>query len=174
MIANKSSGQLACDLPYNRHLSTEMRERPKFKPRSFDMKLQLKTIFLTAGLSALLGSSILSAQSQKAVASIPFAYHVGEQTFSPGKYTIGQTQTPGIFLLQQNQTGHAIFMPVTNEGTREKEAWQLTFSCYAGQCSLSQVSMAGDSYTLRTKPFPRLAKNQLGVVALVSVPLLSH
>jgi hypothetical protein len=174
MIANKSSGQLACDLPYNRHLSTEMRERPKFKPRSFDMKLQLKTIFLTAGLSALLGSSILSAQSQKAVANIPFAYHVGEQTFSPGKYTIGQTQTPGIFLLQQNQTGHGIFMPVTNEGTREKEAWQLTFSCYAGQCSLSQVSMAGDSYTLRTKPFPRLAKNQLGVVALVSVPLLSH
>jgi hypothetical protein len=138
------------------------------------MKLQLKSIFLTAGLSALLGSSTLSAQSQKAVANIPFAYHVGEQTFSPGKYTIGQTHTPGIFALQQNETGHSIFMPVINEGTGKKDAWKLTFSCYAGQCSLSQVWMAGDSYTLRARPFPRLAKNQLGLVALVSVPLRSH
>jgi hypothetical protein len=138
------------------------------------MKLQLKTIFLTAGLSALLGSSTLSAQSQKAVASIPFAYHVGEQTFTPGKYTIGQTQSPGVFVLRQNETGHSIFMPVINEGTNEKDAWKLTFSCYAGECSLSQVWIAGDSYALRAKPFPRLAKNQLGLVALVSVPLRSH
>ncbi|MFL6352228.1 MAG: hypothetical protein ACJ74Z_10310 [Bryobacteraceae bacterium] len=138
------------------------------------MKLQLTTIFLTAGLSALLGSSTLNAQSQKAVASIPFAYHVGDKTFSPGKYTIGETQTQGLFLLRQNETGDAIFMPVIDQGTREKDGWKLTFSCYANECSLSQVSMAGDSYTLRTRPFPRLAKNQLGVVALVSVPLLSH
>jgi hypothetical protein len=138
------------------------------------MKLQLKSIFLTAGLSALLGSFALSAQSQKAVANIPFAYHVGEQTFSPGKYMIGQTQSSGVFVLQQKETGHSIFMPVTNEGTQAKNTWNLTFSCYAGECSLSQVAMAGDTYTLRTKSYPRVANNHLGVAALVSVPLLSH
>jgi hypothetical protein len=138
------------------------------------MKLQLTTIFLTAGLSALLGSAILSGQSQRAVANIPFAYHVGDQTFSAGKYTIAETSSQGIFALKQNETGHSIFMPVINEGTGAKDAWKLTFSCYAGECSLAQVWMAGDSYTLRAKSFPRVAKNQLGVVALVSVPLLSH
>ena len=138
------------------------------------MKRHLTTIVLTAGLSVLLGSSTLSAQSQKAVASIPFAYHVGEKTFSPGKYTIGETRSPGVFVLQENETGHSIFMPVINEGTNEKDAWKLTFSCYAGQCSLSQVWLAGDSYSLRSRPFPRLAKNQLGLVALVSVPLRPH
>ena len=51
------------------------------------MKQHLRNIVLTAGLSVLLGSSTLSAQTQTAVANIPFAYHVGQQTFSAGKYT---------------------------------------------------------------------------------------
>jgi hypothetical protein len=55
------------------------------------MKRHLHNIVLTAGLSVLLGSSTLSAQSQKAVANIPFAYHVGENTLSPGKYAIAKT-----------------------------------------------------------------------------------
>jgi hypothetical protein len=137
------------------------------------MKLQLKTIFLTAGLSALLGSSTLSAQSQKAAATIPFAYHVGQQTLSAGKYIVQQTNSPGILQLRDNTSGHAIFVPVLPADTGKTES-KLTFSCYSGDCSLSQIWMAGDVYSLRTKSFPREAKNQLGVVALVSVPLLSH
>src|SRR5207248_34833 len=85
---------------------------PKSKPREAFMKRHLKNIVLTAGLSVLLGSSTLNAQGQNATANIPFAYHVGEQTFSPGKYTIGQTQSQGVFVLRQNDTGHAIFMLV--------------------------------------------------------------
>jgi hypothetical protein len=136
------------------------------------MKQHLRNIVLTAGLSILLGSSTLSAQDQKAVADIPFAYHVGEQTFSAGKYTVGQTHVQGIFVVRQNATGHAIFMPVQAQGTGEKDAWKLTFACYAGECSLSQIWLAGDSYKLRARPSVHLAKNQTGVVAMVSVPLL--
>jgi hypothetical protein len=135
------------------------------------MKRHLKNIVLTAGLSVLLGSSTLNAQDQKATANIPFAYHVGEQTFSPGKYTIGETQAHGFFVLRQNDTGHAIFMAVQAQGTGTKDAWQLTFGCYAGQCSLDQIWLAGDSYKLRRQPNVRLAKNQTGVVAMISVPL---
>jgi hypothetical protein len=137
------------------------------------MKLQLKTIFLTAGLSALLGSSTLSAQSQKAVASIPFAYNVGQQTLSAGKYIVEETNSHGVLQLRDNTSGHAIFVPVLPADTGKTES-KLTFSCYSGDCSLSQIWMAGDVYSVRAKPFPREAKNQLGVVALVSVPLLSH
>ena len=131
------------------------------------MKRHLNNIVLAAGLSVLLGTSTLSAQSQKAVANIPFAYHVGQQTFSPGKYTVGQTRSPGVFALRETATGHDTFMPVVQQGTGDKDAWDLTFSCYAGECSLSQIRMAGDSYDLTTKPPVRLGK----VAAMISVPL---
>jgi hypothetical protein len=94
------------------------------------MKRHLNNIVLAAGLSVLLGSSTLSAQSQKAVASIPFAYHVGQQTFSPGKYAVGQTRAPGVFALRETATGQEIFMPVVQQSTGDKDAWNLTFSCY--------------------------------------------
>ncbi|MFL6351420.1 MAG: hypothetical protein ACJ74Z_06180 [Bryobacteraceae bacterium] len=131
------------------------------------MKRHLNNIVLTAGLSVVLGSSILSAQSQKAVANIPFAYHVGEKTFSAGNYTVAKSTLPGVFALRETDTGRGIFMSVTPQGTSAKEAWNLTFSCYAGECSLSQIRMASDSYNLTARPPVRLGK----VAAMISVPL---
>src|SRR4051794_22987858 len=136
------------------------------------MKRHLNNIVLTAGLSVLLGSSILSAQSQKAVANIPFAYHVGEKTFSPGEYTIAKSSSSqGVFALRETDTNRAIFMSVIPEGTGAKNASKLTFSCYADGCSLSEIWLAGDSYKLTARPPVRLANNRLGVAAMISVPL---
>jgi hypothetical protein len=135
------------------------------------MKTHLNNIVLTAGLSVLLGSSTLSAQNQKAVANIPFAYHVGEQTFSSGTYTVAETQAQGVVVLLQTETGRAIFLPVLLHDMGRKDAWNLTFSCYAGDCSLSQIRMAGNAYKLTTRPPVRVANNQLGVAAMISVPL---
>jgi hypothetical protein len=135
------------------------------------MKQHLRNIVLTAGFSVLLGSSTLSAQTHRAVANIPFAYHVGQQTFSAGKYTVAKTSSQGVFALRETKTGHAIFMPVTQQDTGAKDAWNLTFSCYAGDCSLSQIQMASESYKLRARPPVRVANNQLGVAAMISVPL---
>jgi hypothetical protein len=137
------------------------------------MKLQLKHIVLTAGLSALLGSLTLSAQDQKELATIPFAYHVGQKTLPPGTYMIQETSTRSVLQIREKTSGHSILVPVINEDTGKNDA-KLTFGCYAGQCSLSQIWMAGDVYNLRARPFPREAKNQMGVVALVSIPLLSR
>lgn len=137
------------------------------------MKLHLRTIVLSAGLSALLGSIALSAQDQKEVANIPFAYHVGQQTLPAGKYTVQETSTRGVLQLRDNASRHSIFVPVINEDTGKNDS-KLTFGCYGDQCSLSEIWMAGDVYKLRAKPFPREAKNQIGVVAMVSVPLLSR
>ena len=131
------------------------------------MKRHLRNIVLTAGLSVLLGSSTLSAQDQKATANIPFAYHDGQQTFSPGKYTVAQTQIQGVFALSEAGTSRGLFMPVTHQNTGDKEAWNLTFSCYAGDCSLSEIRMAGDAYNPTARPPVRLGK----VAAMISIPL---
>jgi hypothetical protein len=137
------------------------------------MKLHFTNIVLTAGLSALLGSLILNAQDQQERADIPFAYHVGQQTFPPGKYTVQETNSRSVLVLREKSSRRSIFVPVLAADTGKKDS-KLTFHCFAGECSLFQVWIAGDVYALTTRPFPREAKNQMGVVALISVPLLSR
>jgi hypothetical protein len=138
------------------------------------MKLHLTNIVLTAGLSALLGSLTLSAQDRKAVANIPFTYEVGQNTLNAGTYTIQKMNLGSVFQLRDNQSGHSLFVPVTPLDTTQNNESKLKFSCYAGQCALSEVWIAGDSYRPTARQPVRVAKNQMGVVALVSVPLLSH
>jgi len=134
------------------------------------MKRHLRNIVLTAGLSVLFGGSTLSAQDQKAMADIPFAYNVGQQTLPQGTYMVQETSTRGILQIRSKSSSHAILVPVILNDTGKNDS-KLTFGCYAGQCSLSQISMAGDFYKLRAKPSVRLASNQLGVAAMISVSL---
>jgi hypothetical protein len=60
---------------------------------------------------------------------------------------------------------------VTQQDTGAKDVWNLTFSCYAGECSLSQIRMGSESYNPLAKPRVRLASNRVGVAAMISVPL---
>jgi hypothetical protein len=138
------------------------------------MKLHLTNLVLTAGLSALLGSLALSAQDRKAVANIPFAYHVGQKSLTAGTYTIQKMDAPGTFRLLDDQSGHSMFVSVTPLDTGRTNEHKLTFTCYAGQCSLSELWMAGNGYRLTARPLVRVANNHMGVVALISVPLLSR
>jgi hypothetical protein len=138
------------------------------------MKLHFRNIVLTAGLSALLGSLALSAQDQKAVAKIPFTYQVGQNKLSSGEYTIQKINSVGTFQLRDDQLRHSMFLNTTPLDTGRKNESKLTFSCYAGECSLSELWIAGNGYKSTARPPVRLANNRMGVVALVSIPLLSH
>jgi hypothetical protein len=130
------------------------------------MKLQLTRMVLSAGLSVLLLSSTVSAQDQKAVANIPFAYHLGQTTLNAGKYTT-QKINPGTFQLRDEQLGHSVFVSVTPLDTTQANESKLTFSCYAGQCSLSELWVAGNGFRPTARPPVRLGK----VAAMISVPL---
>ena len=135
----------------------------------------LKNIALTAGLSALLGSLTVSAQSLKEVATVPFDYSVGQQSMPSGKYTIAEASaTRGIFTISEQASGHSTFVSAIPNSTSRNGESKLVFGCYAGQCSLREIWISGDSYKLAAKPLPREANNNLGVVAMVSVPLLSR
>ena len=138
------------------------------------MKLNLKNVALTAGLSALLGTAALSAQDLKAVAKIPFTYQANERTLPAGKYMISETATRGQFSLRDAATGHAIFVMGVPDKTSESDVSKMTFSCYAGDCSLSQIWLDGNSYKMNLPKLEKEASNRLGVAALVSVPLLSR
>jgi hypothetical protein len=131
------------------------------------MKQHLRNIVLTAGLSVLLGSSTLSAQDQKAVANVPFAYQVGQKNLTSGSYTIQKVNASGVFRLRHDQLSHSIFFSATPLDTGRNNESKLTFSCYAGQCSLSEVWMAGNGY----RSTARATVSQGRVAAMISVPL---
>ena len=133
----------------------------------------LKNILLTTGLSALLGG-LLVAQELKEVANIPFTYQVGRDTMAAGKYMVAEGTSRSIFRLSEQASGHSMFVSATPENASRNGESKLVFSCYAGQCSLREIWIDGNSYKLTAKPLPREAKNELGVVALISVPLLSR
>jgi hypothetical protein len=130
------------------------------------MKRHLKNIVLAAGLSVLLGSSTLSAQDLKATANIPFAYQVGQKTLTAGNYTVLKVKASGVFQLRDEQLRHSMFLSVTPLDTGRGNESKLTFSCYAAQCSLSELWLAGNGYKSTATPV-RVGK----VAAMISVPL---
>jgi hypothetical protein len=135
------------------------------------MKLNLKNVALTAGLSALLGTATLSAQDTKAVANIPFAYQASAKTLPAGTYRINSTGTLGQFLLRDSSTGHGLFVMGVPDKSEQNNTSKLTFSCYSGQCSLAEIWIDGNSYKLMQPRVERVASNRVGVAALISVPL---
>ena len=134
----------------------------------------MKNFILSAGLAALFGSLTVSAQDLKEVANIPFDYSVGQQSMSAGKYTLAELSTRGMFRITDNTSGGSMFLNSVPQDVQPNSESKLVFRCYAGQCSLSQIWISGNSYKLTARPLPREAKNQLGVVAMISVPLLSR
>jgi hypothetical protein len=78
-----------------------------------------------------------------------------------------KNSSQGIFALREAGTRHDIFIPVLPHSTGDKDAWNLPFSCYAGECSFSQIRMASDSYNVNAKPPVHGGK----VAAMISVPL---
>jgi hypothetical protein len=140
----------------------------ELEPQEAYMKQHLRNIVLTAGLSVLLGTCTLEAQDQRAVANIPFAYQVGQKTLTAGRYAIQKVNAaPGVFRLRDEQLSHSIFLSATPLDTGRNNESKLTFSCYAGQCSLSEVWMAGNGYRSTARPPVSLGR----VAAMISVPL---
>ncbi len=94
-------------------------------------------IILTAGLSALLGSLTLSAQDQREVANIPFAFEANHTTLPAGEYSVNRLNSVGMFQIY-DASGHSIFLsaPVQTLGAADPK---LTFRCYGNDRVLSQI-----------------------------------
>ena len=136
------------------------------------MKHRLTRFILTAGLSALFGSLILSAQDQKEKANIPFAFQTSERTLSPGAYTVQETSSQGILELSDSN-GRAIYLAsyLTDSGATQNP--RLVFHCYGKERMLSQVWMDdGYGFTVAESAAEKNLRHQLKISpTLVSLPL---
>jgi hypothetical protein len=137
------------------------------------MKHRLTRFILTAGLSALFGSVVLSAQDQKAKANIPFAFQTSDRTFSAGEYMIEETSSPGVLKLSDSDGRRRIFVASYLTDTGASANPRLIFRVYGKDSMLSQVWMDdGSGYSVAQSAAEKNLRRQLKLApTLVSVPL---
>jgi hypothetical protein len=136
------------------------------------MKHPLTRFILAAGLSALFGSLVLSAQGLQAKANIPFAFQTSERTLSAGEYTVQRTSPSGILKLS-DYAGHATFMLSRLTDTSAQANPRLVFRVYGNERVLSQVWMDdGSGYSVPESATEKNLHHQLKITpTLVSLPL---
>lgn len=107
------------------------------------MNRTLATMFLTATISATLGVSSLQAQRRE-TADIPFAFQVQSQQMPAGKYEVKQLSmaADSVFSISDSK-GHSRLLMAQLPGKANPQTPKLTFSCYAGACSLARISLPG-------------------------------
>jgi hypothetical protein len=132
-------------------------------------------MILTAGLSALLGTTILGAQSLSEMANIPFTFHSEQQTFAAGQYRVSERGSNGIFQLygpDQKSIYVSASVPVTVTSAKP----HLTFTCSGGECVLSEIAMPGRdvAYRVSKSKIDKNLSHKLGIATMISVPLKAH
>ncbi|MBV9155595.1 MAG: hypothetical protein JO097_04990 [Acidobacteriaceae bacterium] len=134
------------------------------------MKRQLTHILLSAGL-ALFGTLMLSAQDQKEVANIPFAFEASHTAMPAGEYTVDETGTRGLFQLS-DRSGHSVFMSTLLQNNGKTDNPRLTFRHAGDQYVLAQIATSdGSEYGVSKSSIEKDLNRKLEMAALISVRL---
>jgi hypothetical protein len=136
---------------------------------------QVTHSLLVAGLSALLGSATLSAQSLSEEADIPFNFHAQQRTLPAGKYVVDQPRTGGLFLIH-DRAGHSLFVTAPLMKKANPNHPNLKFARYGDQYVLSEIAMPDSDvgYAVRQSTIEKNLTRKLGVASFVTVALKSH
>ncbi len=137
------------------------------------MKRLFTKTLLTAGLSAVLGSFTLTAQTLALVADIPFAFHAQGKVLPAGTYQMKTRTTSGFFQIYNSDREISQFVSAPLPAHANPVQSKLTFAKYGSEYVLSEISVAGSSHTnavSQSEINKNLTRN-LGLSAIVSVPL---
>lgn len=139
------------------------------------MTQNFSKLILTAGLSALLGSTVAVAQNRTEVADVPFTFHAAQQTLMAGKYTVAEQTSSGIIRLS-DADGHSIYVAMYPGKASNPAQPKLTFVRDGGEYVLEGVSMPGSTSAWQESQsaIEKELTHKLGVAALISVPLGSR
>ena len=113
------------------------------------MKTYISTLVLTVGLSTLLGSSPVLAQSRSsATADIPFSFQANDTMLASGHYAVTHyTSSGGVFKLSNQDTQHSIFINGHAPSPGQDDP-KVVFHRYGDRYYLAQVWINGTGYSL--------------------------
>lgn len=136
------------------------------------MKTHTRQFAMLFGLSALLGTVALVAQSHPAVATIPFGFHVRDQVLPAGKYTVAQARS-GVLQLENRSTNQFILVAAGGRDSSDRRDPRLTFKRYGHEYFLYQVWLPDQQMSMNVHPSTREKELAKGpeIVAILSVSL---
>jgi hypothetical protein len=108
------------------------------------MKTTLRNIAMTIGLTAILGSATLFAQTESK-ANIPFDFQITGQTLPAGQYVVKLNQEPRTLVFQNTETGHSIVMLAHAYKSGTPEEPKLIFRHSGERYTLESAWFAGVS-----------------------------
>jgi len=132
------------------------------------MKRQLTSIILAGTLSAFAGAVATNAQNARETANVTFDYQVAGKALDAGKVTVKEINNMGLFSVMDS-TGKSVYWNATKQVSADPSNPHLTFSCYNGECLLSEVAMPGSN--VAHKLSDRQASHNIGIATMISVPL---
>src|SRR5260370_14924374 len=95
-------------------------------------------LMMTIGLPAVLGSSLMLAQSGPAgKADIPFGFYVRDTALPAGSYTVREANYPGIVQIVNNDTGKSILAMAPPNHSGNTADSKLVFHKYGDRYFLS-------------------------------------
>ncbi len=135
-------------------------------------RLFTKTL-LTAGLSALLASLTLTAQTIQLVADIPFAFHAEGKTLPAGTYQLKEMNASGIFQISDRAENVSQFVNAPIHQNVNPTSSKLTFARYGNEYVLASFAVAGSSYdnAVSRSAVEKNMTRKLDLSAMISVPL---
>jgi len=108
-----------------------------------------------------------------AVADIPFAFVINQQTMPAGTYRVEQLSS-GIPVFQfSNAHKQSVLGQFGVNVTGNPGHPSLTFACYGKECVLAKVTPPGtaNAYSLGSKALERSVHHKVGVASMISIKL---
>lgn len=135
------------------------------------MKSQFKLMVLSAAVSALLGTQMVSAQDEREVAKIPFAFQASQRSLPAGEYTVAETQTRGLFQVY-DMSGHGLFVNMTPDKIEKPNQPKLTFLCDGSRRILTKIQTdSGLTYAVSESAIKKELTRRVQMTAVISVAL---
>ena len=130
-------------------------------------KLMLMTGMALGAALAILGFAGVAHAQEKVIANIPFDFVVGSERLPAGRYTISETEDPGLLLVQDTTHRHAMFV-ITIGAIADKPAGpELIFEHAGADYFLTTIANGTDEREIVVKKRPIEER----VSTLVTVPM---
>ncbi len=136
------------------------------------MKRIITTFLVAVGITGPFVAHLV-AQSNSAVADIPFAFVVSHQTMPAGKYTVERISPISPVFALRDGRGSSVMASFSDNETGKPENPSLTFSCYGKECVLAKITPPASetAYSLSPAAVEKSLSHKLGMAALVSIKI---
>jgi hypothetical protein len=134
------------------------------------MKRILTSLLMAVGITGPFVAH-LAAQTNTAVADIPFAFVISNHTMPAGEYRVSELRYGNPVFVFSDARGHSIIVPLTHSERGNPEKPSVTFACYGKECVLAKVTPPNSqtAYALSQEAIEKNLPHRLGMASMIAI-----